>query len=131
MARPLELRHLRYFMAVAEELNFTRAAERVFLTQPALSQQIKALEDIVGVTLLDRTGRTVRLTEAGQVFLGGARRTLCEAERSVREARHADATPRLALGYIEYAFQAIVNPLIHTLLGQQSTLRIEAPRGAP
>lgn len=121
----LELRHLRYFLAVAEELHFTRAAERMCLTQPAITQQIKALEEIVGVPLIDRTQRKVRLTEAGQILLHGAHRTLYEADRSIHEARRAGATPRLSLGYIEYAFQSIANSMIRSLLKQYPQLRIE------
>ncbi|GEM48446.1 LysR substrate-binding domain-containing protein [Deinococcus cellulosilyticus] len=125
MSQPLEMRHLRYFVAVAEELNFTRAAERVFLTQPALSQQIKSLEEILGVTLLDRNQRKVRLTDAGQAFLEGARRTLHEADRAIREARRADGIPRVTLGYVEYAFQSVAGPIIRTLLKEHPEIRLE------
>ncbi|GGJ37409.1 LysR substrate-binding domain-containing protein [Deinococcus roseus] len=125
MAQSLELRHLRYFVAVAEELNFTRAAERVFLTQPALSQQIKALEEILGVTLLERTQRKVRLTDAGRVFLDGARRTLQEADRAIKEARKADGIPRITLGYVEYAFQSVVGPIVTALLKEHPEIRLE------
>lgn len=121
----LELRHLRYFVAVAEELHFSKAAEKVFLTQPALSQQIKALEEIAGVKLFDRTQRKVRLTEAGQTLLHGARRTLSEADRSIHDARRAASTPRLSMGYVEYGFQSMVTPIIQCLLKQYPALRIE------
>ena len=69
----MELRHLRYFVAVAEELNFRRAAERLHITRPALSKQIKDLEFQTGVRLLERDTVSVSLTDAGSVFLAEAR----------------------------------------------------------
>lgn len=71
-----ELRHLRYLLAVAEHANFTRAAEELRIAQPTLSQQIKQLEKALGAQLLDRTGRTVRLTDAGETYARYARRAL-------------------------------------------------------
>ncbi|MFF7635079.1 transcriptional regulator CynR [Kitasatospora sp. NPDC008050] len=82
----LELRHLRYLIAVAEHANFTRAAEDLRISQPTLSQQIKQLERTVGAQLLDRTGRTVRLTDAGETYVHYAHRALRDlaaAERAV------------------------------------------------
>ena len=97
----LELRHLRYFMAVAEELNFSRAAERLHMAQPPLSAAIRQLEQDLGTELLLRTTREVRLTEAGRSFLEGARRTLAELERARREAQRAAAGE---LGQLRVAF---------------------------
>lgn len=88
-----ELRHLRYLAAVAEHGAFTRAAEELHLSQPTLSQQIKQLERAVGAELLDRSGRTVRLTDAGAAYLGHAHRALAEiaaAQRAVHDV--ADLT---------------------------------------
>jgi DNA-binding transcriptional LysR family regulator len=85
----LELRHLRYFVAVAEAGTFTRAAERLFIAQPTLSQQIARLEQIVGTPLLDRRRDGVRLTAAGAVLLDAARDVLAAAGRAVSETRQA------------------------------------------
>jgi DNA-binding transcriptional LysR family regulator len=96
-----ELRHLRYFAAVAEELNFSRAAERLHMAQPPLSAAIRQLERELGVELFTRTSREVKLTDAGRAFLDGVRRTLAEADRAVDDAKRAGAGE---LGRLRLAF---------------------------
>lgn len=101
----MELRHLRYFVAVAEELNFTRAAARLRTAQPSFSQQIRDLEDEVGTPLLTRTKRRVALTEAGRAFLDEARLVLAQAQRAVEVARRAARIDerKLIIGFLPSA----------------------------
>ncbi len=97
----MELRHLRYFVAVAEELSFTRAAGRLHMAQPPLSTRIRLLEEELGAKLFDRTKRKVDLTQAGRHLLGRARSILAAADAAVKETRRAAAgeTGELRLGY--------------------------------
>jgi DNA-binding transcriptional LysR family regulator len=87
MDQDLELRHLRYFVAVAEELHFARAAQRLHMSQPPLSQQIRRLEEIVGCPLFARTSRWVKLTPAGETLLERARRVLRNVQRDIQDVR--------------------------------------------
>ena len=101
----MELRHLRYFCMVARELNFTRAAEKLNTVQPSLSQQIKDLEQEVGVKLLERSNRKVELTEAGEVFLKEALQSLEHAERAIQLARQVAEVEKehLDIGFLPVA----------------------------
>ena len=99
------IRHIRHFIAVAEELHFRRAAERLNIAQPALSRSIKHLEGQVGVHLLERDNRNVSLTTAGEVFLAGSRRLVDSMEGVVAQARKASIgeAGHLIVGYTDFA----------------------------
>ncbi|MDY7105531.1 MAG: LysR substrate-binding domain-containing protein [Actinomycetota bacterium] len=113
----MELRQIESFVAVAEELHFGRAARRIHLSQPALSQQIKRLEAELGFELLTRTQRSVELTPAGTAFLDNARQLLADADRMVVEASLAAAgrTGTLRLGYVGSALFSVVPPIVRAL----------------
>ncbi|WP_051712537.1 LysR family transcriptional regulator [Spirillospora albida] len=104
----MELRQLRYFVAVSEELNFGRAAAREHIVQSALSQQVQRLERELGVRLLDRTTHHVALTAAGAAFLVEARQILARVERAVQVARTAKGTsPAMRVGIIDASYDSM------------------------
>jgi DNA-binding transcriptional LysR family regulator len=124
----VELRHLRYFVAVAEELHFSRAAERLHVAQPAVSEQVRKLEGELGVTLLNRTKRQTSLTEAGAALLTEARRVLEQVDRArlaTRQARDHSAS-RLRIGYAPASLPTSVpralQRLAASMKGLQTTL---------
>jgi len=102
----MELRHLRYFVAVAEALSFTKAAENLHTAQPSLSRQIKDLEDELGVRLLNRTKQLVTLTDEGRSFLVDAKRVLALAAETVESVRrsHSGEARALNIGYVSNLF---------------------------
>ncbi|GAA5164743.1 LysR family transcriptional regulator [Pseudonocardia eucalypti] len=110
----MRFRRLQYFVAVAEELSFTRAAERLHMAQPPLSQQIALLEKDLGVTLVDRTRRTIRLTSAGAALLPEARRLLAELDDAARMVRRvgAGAVGRLTVGFVPTAINGDLPELL-------------------
>ena len=116
----MELRHLRYFVVVAEELHFRRAAERLHMSQPPLSQQIRALEEEVGATLLLRNQRRVELTAAGAAFLERAREILTLVEDAALEARRVQRgeVGRLAIGFVGSAMYSFVPELLRAFREQ-------------
>src|SRR6201987_4751655 len=96
----VELRHLRYFVAAADAGTFTHAAERMYIAQPTLSQQIRRLEEMVGTPLLQRRREGVRLTEAGTVLLEESRAVLSLIERGVSRTRQAAGLGRPRLRFV-------------------------------
>jgi LysR family hca operon transcriptional activator len=123
----MELRHLRYFITVAEELNFSKAALKLYTAQPSLSQQIKDLEEDVGVQLLYRTKRKVELTEEGAVFLEQARLTLAQADKAVAMARQVAQAKQqmLRIGFVPVAEMKIFPYVLPNLRVQNPDLKIE------
>ncbi len=129
----LELRHLRYFVAVAEERHFSRAAQHLHMAQPPLSQQVRRLEQIVGTALLLRTSRSVVLTPAGAAFLDRAKRILALADESIDEAARIGRGEQgtLDIGFVSSAITLGVPeriqsfrtrfPSIHTRLHEGQT----------
>jgi DNA-binding transcriptional LysR family regulator len=128
----VELRHLRYFVAVAEELHFRRAAERLYVAQPAVSEQIRKLEAELGVRLFDRTHRSVSLTQPGSVLLVEARRVLRQAEVAQLAARnaHDSAGTNLRIGYVPDALPASVPRALQELASGAPRVEVSLETGA-
>src|SRR5262249_41520877 len=119
----LDLRLLDYFVTVAEELHFGRAAARLHIAQPSLSQQIRQLEQQLGVTLLERTSRKVELTPAGQTLLAEGRRLLDQAQRIVRTVQAA-ASGRLTVGFYGSAASTLLPDVLRAFAEDHPTVDV-------
>jgi DNA-binding transcriptional LysR family regulator len=127
----MELRHLRYFMAVADELHFRRAAERLHVAQPAVSEQIRKLEQELGVRLFDRTQRSVALTAAGVALRREARHVLRRAEVAAAAATEASqrATMRLRVGYVPDVLPATIPRALRLLTRDAPSVEVDLEIG--
>ena len=122
----MELRHLRYFVTVAEELHFGRAAERLFISQPPLSQQIQQLEREIGASLFLRTSRSVKLTPAGEIFLRDARQILADVDRAVSGAKRAARGEEgwLGIGFAASATYDLLPAVLHDFRGSYPAIEL-------
>lgn len=121
----MELRQLRYFVAVAEERNISRAAQKIFLTQPALSRQIKALENEIGQCLLERQAHSIRLTHAGETLLREARELLQHADQSIERVRAAGLSVRLRVGYAPSLASGLLSAAVENFAQKHQNSRVE------
>lgn len=123
----MELRHLQYFIAVAEELHFGKAARRLNMTQPPLSQQIKQLEEEVGVTLLKRTKRFVELTAAGEIFLNHCRMALMQIGQGIELAQRTARGEQglLVIGFVGSATYEFLPPIVREYRKKFPSVKIE------
>ncbi|MFC7728465.1 LysR family transcriptional regulator [Actinomadura keratinilytica] len=119
---------LRYFLTVAEELHFGRAAARLHITAPSLSQQISRLERRLGVTLFERTSRSVHLTEHGRALTDHARRCVAAHEEMLRWARQLHEQPSLTLGLTGVGAGPLTTPILTTLIDRVADIRLELRR---
>lgn len=123
----MELRHLRYFIAVAEELNFTRAAEKLHIAQPPLSQQIQHLEAQLGFQLFRRTKRTVTLTEAGQVFFEESQKILLQLDRAIQlgQLTSRGELGQLTIGFVSSASHNVVPAILQAFRTLHPAVKLE------
>jgi DNA-binding transcriptional LysR family regulator len=129
----VELRHLRYFVAVAEERHFTRAAKRLRIAQPALSRQIRDLENELGCPLLDRQTRNLALTASGEALLDEARKLLGETDRLKEATKRAaeGKTGYIAVGYVSWTAPKFFFPLFRNIRQKYPGLEIDLKEMAP
>ena len=129
----MELRHLKYYVAVAEERSFTRAAAALRIAQPALSVQVRQLEAELGVTLLDRSRRTIALTAAGEAMLVEARRLLSQLDLSVRLVQRigSGAVGHLAVGFVPSASNSALPLLLRGFRSAHPDVEVHLHEMAP
>lgn len=122
----MELRHLRYFHVVAQELNVTRAAERLHMAQPPLSRQIRQLEDEVGVALFDRVGRGLRLTEAGRFLLEQTTQLTQRLEETIESTRRIGRQDKrwFGIGFVPSVLYGVLPELIRELRGSAQPVEV-------
>jgi len=123
--RRMELRQLRYFVAVAEGGNISRAAQKLFLTQPALSRQIKSLEDEIGQCVLERSAHSIRLTPAGEALLREACDLLKSADSMLERVRAAAQSVRLRIGYAPSLASGLLSIAVENFAQKHPTARVE------
>lgn len=123
----IELRHLRYFMAVAEELHFGRAAERLHIAQPPLSQQIRQLETELGFQLFYRTKRSVQLTEAGLVFFNECQRLLRQLDQAIQTGRQVSRGElgQLAIGFVSSAAYNVLPAILRSFRAEVPSVSLD------
>src|SRR5471032_1416765 len=121
----MELRHLRYFAAVAAHGSFNRAAEKIHLTQPALSRQVKDLEDELGVRLLERGKNAVTLTDAGELFYEDARDLLARADQAMQRVRGECRNEVLRVGYAPSLVAGLLPGVLEKFQAAAPRVRIE------
>ena len=127
------MRHLRYFIAVAEERHFGRAAVRLHISQPALSQQIRSLEHELGTELIDRATRPIELTAAGEVFLDESRRAVSQAARAVDQCRRAarGQVGHLSVGTTFWAYNALVPAVARSFVARAPGVALDISTQPP
>ncbi len=126
IAITMELRHLRYFQTVAQELNVTRAAERLHMAQPPLSRQIRQFEEEVGVALFDRVGRGLRLTEAGRFLLEQSLQLTQRLEETLESTRRIGRNEKrwFGIGFVPSVLYGVLPELIRELRGDDSQVEV-------
>jgi DNA-binding transcriptional LysR family regulator len=122
-----DVRQMRYFVAVAQTLNFRRAAERLNVAQPAISRALRQLEDELGTPLMLRSNRRVELTEAGKVFLEGCRRSLASIDKTLEDTRRAreGEIGHLSIGYTDFAISGALPAIMQRFRGAHPDITVD------